>query len=167
MHLQGSLDGLCGAYAVINSLTLMVPKIDAELLFSGLISSMGQRLATAILAGMSTTELRKLVLAPCADLCRTQGLIVRYRMCRCDETLAAYWRAVQAHHARYGAGSIVLGIAGGHDHWTCVRRVTDKTMLLEDSAALTRLYRRHVSVDAGAKYQLRPRDTFLITVNRC
>ena len=167
MHLQGSLDGLCGAYAVINSLTLMAPDIDAEMLFSCLIGHMGQRLAEVMLEGMSTIELRKLVLAPCVGLCDTLGLILRYRTSRCGESLAEYWQTVQAHTAQHGSGSVVLGIAGGYNHWTCVQRVTDKTMLLADSGWMTRLYRRHASVDTtAAKYRLSGKDTFFMTIKR-
>ena len=161
---QGNLDSLCGCYAVINSITLMVPRIEAEALFSFVITRIGKRLASVMLNGMTTAELRSLVLKPCRNFCAKQRVSLHYSIC--SSSPLDYWPTVQAHMAQYGVGSIVLGITGSYDHWTCVRRITAKTMLLADSSDWERLYRRHVAVGkAEATYRLRPKDTFLMMID--
>jgi hypothetical protein len=165
-HYQGSLDGLCGAYAVINSISLMIPRIDADTLFSSVITRMGGRLSSIMLHGMTTAELRNLVLKPCRNFCIKRRVTLHYSRCT-GSSLDDYWQTLQTHITQHGAGSIVLGITGSYDHWTCVRRITDKTMLLADSGDWTRLYRRHVTVDASeALYRLRPTDTFLMMIEK-
>ena len=163
IHQQGNLDSLCGCYAVINSITLMAPRIEAESLFSFVITRIGKRLPAIMLNGMTTADLRSLVLKPCRNFCAKQRVSLHYSIC--SSSLLDYWQNVQAHMAEYGIGSIVLGITGSYDHWTCVRRITDKTMLLADSSDWERLYRRHVNTDE-ANYRLRPKDTFLMMIEK-
>jgi hypothetical protein len=140
----------------------MVPHIEAESLFSFIITRIGKRLSSVMLNGMTTAELRSLVLKPSKNFCAKQRVSLHYSIC--SSSPLDYWHNVQAHMAQYGVGSIVLGITGGYDHWTCVRRITDKTMLLADSSDWDRLYRRHVT--AGDTYRLRAKDTFLMMIEK-
>ena len=126
---------------------------------------MGEHLQAVMLHGMTTAELRNLVLKPSRRFCAKRHVALHYSVCNASS--ADYWQTVQAHITQHGAGSIIIGVTGGYDHWTCVRRITDKTMLLADSVDWARLYRRHVTVGAGeAKYRLRSRDTFLMVIEK-
>jgi hypothetical protein len=166
VHLQGSLDGLCSVYAVLNSTTLLAPQLDAELMFTSVISHIGDRLLSIMLEGMSTSELRRLALAPCIRFCARHGVALRYAICRRGMSLSEYWQTIQDHCGQHGPGSIILGIGGACDHWTCVSNITEKTIMLADSQAMRRLYRRYVTIDhRPGKYSLRPIDTFLMTIS--
>ena len=166
VHFQGSLDGLCSVYAVLNSTTLLAPQLDAALMFTSVICHIGEKLLSIMLEGMSTSELRRLALAPCIRFCAKHGVKLRYAICRRGISLAQYWQTIQDHCAQHGPGSIILGISGACDHWTCVSNVTEKTIMLADSQAMRRLYRRNVTIDhSPGKYSLRPSDTFLMTIS--
>jgi hypothetical protein len=167
LEIQGSLDGLCGVYAIINSIeTLVANDIYSPKLFAYLIRKMGSRLPAILIDGLSTKEIRKLVLAPSVVFCAGYGVMLNYTVCPQRISFIEYWQIMQTHIDQHGAGSIVLGLAGVQDHWTCVRRITNKSLLLLDSR-LTRLYRRCISIDATpAVHHLRPKDTFLLTVRR-
>ena len=115
--------------------------------------------------GLSTKELREWVLAACIKYCGKQHMRLRYRQCRkCP--LDEHWRVMRAHCYQYGPGSIVLGVGGTHDHWTCIEKVTERTLILADSGMLSRLYRRHIAIDDTAPHKLNPRDTFLMKIDR-
>ena len=164
---QGSLDSLCGVYAIINSIDTLSGVIQSSKLFSHLIRKMGSRLPTILIDGLSTKEVRRLVLAPSMGFCAQHGVRLDYIVCPRRRSISEYWQIMQAHMDRHGAGSIVLGMAGAQEHWTCVRRITDKSLLLLDWQCLTRLCRRHISIDATpAAYHLHPNDTFLLTVHK-
>lgn len=153
-------------YCVVNSITLLAPRIDAEKLFSCIIRRIGQQLPSFMLEGMSTAELRKFALVPSARFCLKQGIALHYAVCPPTNDLLTYWQTIQTHSARHGAGSVIIGFGEGWDHWTCVRRMTDRTMFLADSMVMPihRVYRRHVTLGKTGKYSLRARDTFLISV---
>jgi hypothetical protein len=156
------LDSLCGAYAVINGISLMA-SIDAEALFSHLIEQMHEHLPVIILRGLRTQQLRQLVLAPCRDFCAARHqLRLRYQTCRAS-SLDQYWETLQNHIAVHGPGSIILGV---DEHWTCIRRITDKTILLADSVDWNRLYRRYISLDTDRKHLVFPEATFLLEISR-
>lgn len=155
-------------YCVVNSITLLAPQINAEQLFSCIIRRIGQQLPIIMLEGMSTTELRKLALQPSVRFCIKHGVALGYAVCPPTTDLLAYWQIIQTHSAQHGAGSVIIGFGGGWNHWTCVRRMTERTMFLADSTAMPihRVYRRHVTLGKTGKHSLRARDTFLITVSK-
>jgi len=166
IYRQGSLDALCGVYAFVNSITLLVPKkIKSKKLFSYIIRKMGNRLPAVMLEGLSTKEMLKLVLTPSVTFCAKHHVNLRYTTCSKDIVFGEFWQLMQQHIATHGSGSIVLGIAGTHDHWTCVRRVTDKSMLLVDSDDMARIHRRHVSLGDAGRHRLHPKDTFFLKID--
>lgn len=150
---------------MINAVSLMV-EVDQHKLFAYIVRHMRTRLLRIIVDGLSTAELRKLVLAVCVKYCGKHKINFSYIRCPRDISLTDYWRILQSHYQMHGSGSIVLGIDETFDHWTCIRRITDKTMILADSCDLTRLYRRQITIDqTKAKYRLHPRNTFLLTAS--
>jgi len=160
MYCQGSFDNLCGIYSCINSISLMVD-IDAEALFYYLIRHMSGHLPSVMLDGLRPGQLRRLVLAACRQFCTKQRINLNYRTCQC-RSLDEYWQTLQDHIAIHGPGSVILGV---DEHWTCIRRITSKTILLADSIDWKRLYRRHVSIKCDASHQLFPNATFLLNIS--
>lgn len=153
-------------YAAVNSLALLAPAIVTEDLFAYLLRKLGKRLPCIMMHGLSNKELRKFVLSSCVTFCKKQDIVVRYKTCDKGLSLSAYWQVLQQHHAKHGPGSVLLGLAGVHEHWTCVRSITEKSIMLADSMELCRLSRRHVSLNADGKHQLHPRDTFLVSIRK-
>jgi len=159
MYWQGSFDNLCGIYSCINSISLMVD-IDAEALFYYLIDHMDGHLPSVMLHGLRTAQLRRLVLAACRRFCAEQRIDLSYRTCQ-SSSLNEYWQTLQDHIAKQGPGSVILGV---DEHWTCIRHITSKTILLADSIDWKRLCRRHVSIRCNATHQLFPNATFLLNI---
>src|ERR1700748_148459 len=132
VHQQGTLDSVCGVYAIINSIALLDPHVDTDGLFPYLLHKLEHRLCTAIIHGLNNKELRKWVFAPSIAYCAKQRAKLRYVGCK-RTSLDEHWQVMQAHCHRHGPGSIVLGIAGTYDHWTCIKEVTERTLMLADS----------------------------------
>lgn len=156
MHYQGSLDGLCGIYATINAISLMT-ELDAVALFAHLIKDLQDHLSEIIVRGLFTHEMRRL-LNSCRRFCLAQRVSLAYLTCN-TSSLDEYWQGLQNHIAVHGAGSVILGV---DEHWTCIRRITPKTIMLADSNQWYRLYRRYVSTGTDAQHQVFPKATFLL-----
>jgi len=134
-------------------------------LFAHIVRKMRSHLPAILIEGLTTEEMEQFVLKPSVAFCVKQTISLSYTICPRYASFDDYWQLMQAHIAAHGAGSIVLGIAGVQDHWTCVRRITEKSLLLLDSQNLIRLCRRHISIDATpAVHHLHPKDTFLLSV---
>lgn len=135
--------------------------IDAEALFYYLIGLLSSNLSSMMLQGLKPGQLR-LVLASCRKFCSDQQINLSYRTCQ-SGSLDEYWRTLQDHIAIQGPGSVILGV---DEHWTCIRQITSKTIMLADSVDWKRLYRRHVSIKCNASHQLFPNATFLLRISR-
>jgi hypothetical protein len=144
---------------------LLAPYIEIDGLFPYLVHKLDRRLCTTIVYGLNNEELRKWVLTPCIAYCAKQRAKLRYTVCK-RAPLDEHWQTMQAHCRRHGPGSIVVGITGTYDHWTCIRKVSDRTLILADSWTLNRLYRRNIATDNSAVHKLNPKDTFLISIER-
>jgi|SRR5882672_11092101 len=160
MHHQGSLDGLCGIYAAINGISLMT-KIDTAALFSYIIQHMRDRLSAVMLQGLRSPQMRVLVVDVCRRFCIAHNIPLNYRICYAS-SLDEYWQWLQNHVAEHGPGSVILGV---DEHWTCIKRITTRTILLADSNNWFRLYRRHVSIGTDAQHQVFPKATFLLRID--
>lgn len=172
LHRQGSLDGMCGIYAAINSISLQLnDKIKCDDLFETVIRHIGRRLYTFVLNGMYAPDLEKNVLEPCQAYLATNDINLNYSVASA-KTLGDYWSVMEKHFAIHGPGLILLSISGSYNHWTCVRHITSRCITLADSgdgifrANLDRLYRAKVTIGTPNKNRIRgllPDETFLIS----
>ena len=170
-HRQGSLDGLCGVYCIINALSLMLGENspDPEEVFAALLGSLRGQLPTIVVSGMHSKGLETLLRCT-RSLLAKRGLCFRFRRA-CDRepaSLSRFWETLAEHHAQQGDGAILLGMTGEHDHWTCVESISHEALHLADSGVLTSLRRNQVSIKRAStrrNFVLQPTQAFLLSVD--
>lgn len=172
-RIQGNLDGLCGVYAVVNSVRNMNPKkLNGDLekeLFRKLIGTLGEedRLEDALCNGMTVQPLGRLIDAASSFLQTAYGTRLGRKLAfrKVPEGLQQFWEAIVEHLGEHGPGSVLLGLGGKHDHWTCVGTISENTIMLIDSDGIRRILRKHCTIaDAkGARHHvLWPTQTYFL-----
>ena len=185
---QGTLDGLCGVYSIVNSIVWALRTYpprerhkrgsrrlpsDAELgdLFVMLLLHLvrGRRHLKPVVEGTNSTQLVRLLSKGSDWLSehRRLTLVVRqpFQGRKCVPT-AHIANTLGRHLARPGS-AVIVGIEAPLDHWTVVRQVTRKRLLLLDSAGAT-----HLSMtEWGERCQrsaglVRPNNIFLVKLTR-
>lgn len=160
---QGDLDGLCGVYAMINAIRLLAPELsedDEKSLFYVLLetlSNAGVELDEIVAFGIGKNNMRSLVSAArefLREYCDV-GLTVEWLdLGGAEPRLSRIWSRLRRETEERRVA--IVGLSGIHEHWTVVRRVTRKTMLLYDSDALSRLNRSNCGVGTRARHRIRP-----------
>lgn len=160
---------MCGAYSIVNSVVLLT---DGEIacvdLFAAIIQRIGDHLPAVVLEGLTCKEFEDYVLATAMAFCATQSIELCYQHAARTRSLDRYWAGIQAHSERHGAGSIIIGIWGIYNHWTCVRKVTDRAILLIDSVDMQRIHRSAITLDMKPprRHWLKPKMTYLLSIKR-
>ena len=153
MHLQpfrqGRLDGLCGVYSVINAARLAIwpahqLSVGSCVYLFGLMTTKlaGRAKLLDVLTGGSRHVLVGTLLREVDTwLTEAYGVRLRYhRPYRSQPSVSpAAIVATLAQHLAAGHASAIAGLSGSIEHWTVVRAVRPKTMLLFDSDDLKRL----------------------------
>ena len=172
-RIQGNLDGLCGVYAVVNAVRNISPKRlnggQEKELFRQLIGMLGNesRLEDAICNGMTVQPLGRLIDAASLFLQATHGTRLGRHLAfrKAPEGLQQFWDAIVEHLDKHGAGSVLLGLGGKHDHWTCVGTMSENSITLIDSDGIRRIHRKNCTV-ADVKgvrhHMLWPTQTYLL-----
>lgn len=177
MYRQGSLDTLCGVYAVINSTRAVADTYRVRLtrkqcseLFRKLCDVLadGGRLADALTEGTTITTFQSMTRHAHEWLESERGLKLTSRRAfrSAPDGLDTYWRTLESHAAEFGAGSVLVGLCGRLDHWTCVRSVNERAITLVDSDGVKILRRDRCTIsdpDRRRIHQLVPTQTILIT----
>lgn len=138
-HQQGHMDGLCGAYSIVNAMSVVRAdtRQESKDLFDKIIRHLSRRdLSTIITSGMTIGVLYKIIndLIP-KEIHRSRPFVSK------NVTLPVVWNEMLAHLANRttSIGAIIIGLTGVHDHWTVVTRIDGQTLFLEDSDGLKRL----------------------------
>ena len=149
LHRQGTLDGLCGVYCVVNACTMLLGSsvFTPSEMFKVLVRSLGKKIGWHISNGMFHTELES-VLQCCVAYMRSQDVDLSFHRAftEAPKSLNTFWATLQQHHRRCGDGSIILGLDGKHSHWTCVDTMDNKCIRLADSDHLTELFRDTITI---------------------
>lgn len=171
---QGSLDGLCGVYSVVNSVIHIAPRPlgreDVQDLFRTLCRALAEegRLEDALVDGMTIRVLCRLIDRASELVENQKGFALQRRMAFAtdpDGGLNEFWQRLTQHLEETGPGSVLLGLGGKHDHWTCVDRISETRIDLIDSDDLRWLNRKSCTVanQRGArKHVLWPTQTVLL-----
>jgi hypothetical protein len=145
---QGDLDGLCGVYAVVNATRLAaqpyrrLSAADGEDLFAALLKELAAagRLRGFVTGGLGARTLARLLRRASRWLRKQHGLTLEisrpFRKANTPEPEDCR-RVLAEHLARPGTAAIV----GTAEHWTVVRAVTPRRLLLTDSNG-----RQHLAV---------------------
>lgn len=145
---QGQLDGLCGIYAVINALRLLV-RISRdecyELIYeSVLVIEKKKPVSDFIIDGISVFDVSVIIrdiVCPQYDVTRTKPFHRRAQV-----SVDEYWDTLGQFMGSGEQRSVIMAIETHHwGHWTVVRRVTEKQLILYDSGQCKVVNRRHCS----------------------
>lgn len=152
-------------------MSLLCDKIDSNVLFSAIVRGISEEhLPSIILEGLSGLEFEDLILPTCIKHCKQQDVVVCCETLSNDTDPTSYWEMLRTHSNQHGPGAIVLLISGTYLHWTCVRKVTERSIMLVDSCfyaqKLSLLRRSAISIDGRTKrrHLLEPKWTYLLSV---
>lgn len=171
------MDGMCGAYSVINSVShLAGRRVGSETLtevFRALAKELNGEglLHDLIVDGIKFQTLGKLVDIASAKIEAECGLRIKRRVaCRTGKTtLDGFWELAQEHVDAFGPGSCILGLGGKHDHWTCVKSVGESSIRLIDSSRLHVIQRSRSTVGAannGRHHELWPSQSYFLEMEQ-
>lgn len=169
---QGHLDGLCGFYAVVNSIKYLaggrLAREDADELFSGLLSNMApRRFPRVIWEGTTFGDLRR--------MCRVAEDFINdnpgaYGSAYCSypslrsspRTINAYWSLLDTWLENHRDGSAIVGLDEPDSHWVVINK-TQRTRLEFFDSDGSVYFKNRSSFDLIGKrsrkpYRLNPRE---------
>lgn len=147
---QGDLDALCGVYALINAVrqgtqTLAPPKrIDWEGLFAAILQDIAKKstLANSAIWGLSPSQLRGRVRVAHRWLKAEYGLAIElsqpWQLHRYMD-IADECRKLAQLISQPGHVAIIGFITRYHSHWSVIRRINHRSIILCDSGRMSRL----------------------------
>lgn len=148
---QGALDSLCGPYSLVNAVRYLrspFPHAEGVRLLKRLLRRLEPQrpLVRRMTYGTDQTEMEEVLQAV---------LVSRYGMGYSRPfkgqrvlTLETYLGQLERFLCET-QGIVLISLEGVYNHWTLVRQVTPKSLLLYDSDRLTRLSRRTCVLKAG------------------
>lgn len=165
---QGGLDSLCGLYSIINAERFINRSSDeeAQQLFDDLVHFLSRRklLSKLLIGGIIHTEML-LLLDKVVGRQRISNVQIPWRGVT-NPDLTTFWKSMQAFLDGTLGRAIILGLNGYHDHWTVIESITNRSVLLYDSALIKRLPRSAcTTVYAAGKRQhiLLPAQTYFLS----
>lgn len=169
---QGSLDGLCGVYAVINSLDLVGMSMRRSALhrelFQQLVYALGAAsLLSAMNDGMDALTLQRAAELAFGWLATTHGVVLEVTLPfhgRRFRSTAGFLRALRPYVDAPETAVIIAYRTVRHSHWTVVRDMDGSDLLLRDSDGLTALRTAEFGVGLDdERHHFWPTDTLIIT----
>lgn len=166
---QGDCDALCGCYCIVNAVHYLHGYIDdeqAENIFMDILHELNdsEELLIRIEEGTGKREIRKLM-----DYLKTDHHIYWHKPFRykTNQTLKNIWNSMSCFLEQAQHGIILLLIRHeGEGHWTLIKKVTDKTLILFDSDNLKVILRRRCTLSHFSKnrpYTLHPTTIYYLT----
>ena len=164
---QGGLDSLCGLYSIVNAERIINRSSDEETqrLFNDLVRYLSRRrlLAKVLTGGVIHTQMLMILDKVVGD--RISKIEIPWRGVP-NPDLTTFWKSMQGFLDGTPGRTIILGLKGYHDHWTVIERITNRSILLYDSAQIERLPRSTcTTVYPTAKRQhiLLPAQTYFLS----
>jgi hypothetical protein len=145
---QGGLDGLCGVYSVINATrlaawpTLRLAREPCNDLFSLLTADLNDRakLFKVLTNGSRDFVVRRLLREADSWLRDCYGIRLRHRRPYPGRSFSrSRIAAILRRHLAEDHTSAIIGLSGCFEHWSVVRAVKPKTIMLFDSSGMKRL----------------------------
>ncbi len=151
---QGSLDALCGVYAIVNAVSYLCPALDgneARALFARLLCKVGgarRKVRKSLREGLTLSQVRRLLKAACKRVERRLDVRLRVQRIRHKvrdaPQLSSLWHELRR---RLGRGSVaIIGIGGLEAHWSVAIRAGRTWLKLIDSDGLAALKRSTCAV---------------------
>ena len=165
---QGGLDSLCGLYSIINAERFINHSSDeeAQRLFDDLVHFLSRRklLSKLLIGGIIHTEML-LLLDKVVGKQRISNVQIPWRGVP-NPDLTTFWKSMQGFLDGTPGRAIILGLQGYHDHWTVIENITNRSILLYDSALIKRLPRPScttVYTTETRKHLLFPAQTYFLS----
>lgn len=169
---QGSLDALCGIYAIVNAIGCLCPELKpdgARALFARLIRMLRhvrRKAVKTVWSGLTIQQVRALLRHALRWTKRKIGIRLKLRRLRRsvreDPKLASVWAELRQ---RLGKSAVaIIGIGGVEAHWSVAVRAGRTWLTLIDSDGLTALKRSAcAAVPCQRRYVLDPNEILLIS----
>lgn len=165
--LQGAFDGLCGVYAVMNSLDpaglrRSRSKLHRDLFVQLTHSLPASKLRAAMREGLTANDLQRASRIAFAWLSDAYGIDLKLErpfQRRHFQAPGDYLDALSEIHDASGCGIIISFQTSSWAHWTVVSRVAPHSLLLRDSIGWREIKK---SKFLDGKYHARPADTLIL-----
>ena len=168
---QGGLDSLCGLYSIVNAERFINHSSDEETqqLFDDLIHFLSRRglLGKLLIGGVIHTQML-LILDKVVGKERISNVQIPWRGVP-NPDLDTFWKSMQDFLDGTSGRAIILGLQGFHDHWTVLETITNRSIMLYDSALINRLPRSTcttVYATDKRKHLLLPAQTYFLSNER-
>ncbi len=165
---QGGLDSLCGLYSIINAERIINHSSDDETqqLFDDLIHYLSRRglLTKFLIGGIIHTEML-VILNKVVGKKRISNVEIPWRGVPAPD-LTTFWKSIQYFLDGTPGRAVILGLQGYHDHWTVIENITNRTIILYDSALIKRLPRTSCTTVYATwkrKHLLLPAQTYFLS----
>lgn len=165
---QGGLDSLCGLYSIINAERIINYSTDDETqqLFNHLIYYLARRklLSKFLIGGIIHKEML-VILKRVIGRKRIANVRIPWRGVP-NPDLTTFWKSMQYFLDGTPGRAIILGLQGYHDHWTVIEKITNRSILLYDSALIKRLPRSSCTTVYATwqrKHLLLPAQTYFLS----
>ena len=165
---QGGLDSLCGLYSIINAERIINRSSDEETqqLFDDLIHYLSRRrlLSKFLIGGIIHTEML-VILNKVVGKKRISNVEIPWRGVP-NPDLTTFWKSIQTFLDGTPGRAVILGLDGYHDHWTVIESITNRSILLYDSALIKRLSRSSCTTAYDTwkrKHLLLPAQTYFLS----
>lgn len=168
---QGSLDALCGIYAIVNAIAHLCPKVDrdgARALFARLVGKLRairRKALKTLWRGLNFAHMRKLLRHALRWIARRHDLglgvqRIRHKIRR-EPRLSSLWGELRR---KLDEGTVaIVGIGGLEAHWSVAIRTGRTWLKLIDSDGLTALKRSACAVvPCARRYVLDPAEILFI-----
>lgn len=143
---QGRLDALCGIYSIVNGLQIINPlgRNETEQIFIDLVGLLHKKevLYDAMTNGLLFKDMKELI---------KSGIMEKYLSTisfpfvgKKNQDIADYWNTISDFlNDEQNPGAVIIGLSGKHDHWTVACSISKKSLSLQDSSFLKRLYKKN------------------------
>lgn len=165
---QGGLDSLCGLYSIINAERIINHSSDEETqaLFDDLIGFLSRRglLGKFLIGGILHPQML-MILHKVVGKKRISNVSVPWRGVP-NPDLTSFWKSMQSFLDGTQGRAIILGLMGYHEHWTVIEKITNRSILLYDSALIKRLPRNYcttVYATGQRRHVLLPAQTYFLS----
>jgi hypothetical protein len=166
---QGGLDSLCGLYSIVNAERVINHSADDETqqLFDGLVHYLTRRglLGKFLINGIIHTQML-VILDKVVGKKRIASMEIPWRGLP-NPDLTTFWRSMQNFLDGTPRRAIILGLNGYHDHWTVIESITNRSIMLYDSALIKRLPRSACTtgyyVTGKRQHVLMPAQTYFLS----
>ena len=161
---QGSLDGLCGVYSIINASKIINDFNDEECieLFQQVVRFLdSERCLSKLLINGIDINIIGQVMNNIKDLRLNKEQPFRGKP---ETKLREFWSAMQ-NFLEMPHRAILVGLGGVHDHWTVVKSLSVKQIKLIDSDGLKQLNRSLCTTGEPSKrrrHQIYPTHTYFL-----